>query len=145
MLEKLNHKHALDFYSWSLTWTVTLSTITQLKIIHEGLMLLLCLFLYIQGKKSLTIKCSTQNGWKSMRILTWVNTGKKTWVVCEGDIGSSELWNNAKKFSKYCNITKKSPNAALLQFRAETWCLTQTTTLNVKFRANNNPEFANKW
>ena len=146
-------------------------------------MFLFCLFLCILGRKNLTIKCSTQNGWKSTRILTWVNTGKKhEWYVRRMDIGNSEHcnvqfqkifilsqqkglefpggWGDSVRPSVWSLIgisrgvgilhyRKQSPNAAVLQYRAETWCLTQTTCtfryITCKlFRANNNSEFANK-
>ena len=53
-------------------------------------------------------------------------------------MGGSEHRNTAEKFAKYRNIAKKkTPNTAILQYRVETRCHTETATLYIKFRGNN--------
>ena len=59
-------------------------------------------------------------------------------AVFRGTLGDSERRNTAEKFTKYRNIAKKKlPNTAILQYRVETRCRTETATLYIKFRANN--------
>lgn len=50
-----------------------------------------------------------------MRMLTWVNTGKKTQVICEGDIGSSEHCSVQKvqQIPQYCKKIAKCYNTSI--------------------------------
>ena len=49
----------------------------------------------------------------------------------------SKYRNTAKKFGKYRNTAKKWPNTATPQYRVETRCNPEISTLYVKLSANN--------